>query len=473
VYRLAPVLVALIVAAVVVADVAWAQAGGGSSDYGGGGGGGGSGGGGGGFGGGGGSSGDGDTEGGGWFVVLFVAAFVIFFVASWLKGESDTGPGARLVSGARDLIDRPFSLLRRRRRRGRVQRVELAAAEAGEDDDRFLPERLHVAAEQLFRDVQQAWDARDTARLGTLLGPELLEEWERRLADFSAKGWHSRVEVPGEVRTEYVGLENREGVDEDSAIVLIEATLRAWVDGPGKRTILRKGEPDDTILLSQYWKLGRREDRWILLSIEERAEGDYHLAEPIVSAPWSDTERLRDETVIERAAEDGLPAGFKTADIADLDFEGDARSAALDLSLADSRFAPDVLEAAARQAVEAWSEAVDGEDTALAAVASEPALHELLYLGDQSEKTRVVVRGPRVKKIAIVALDASVDPATMTVDVELGGRRYVQDRDTAGVLSGSKSDATVFGERWTLSLDGPESHPWRITAARSDARALT
>jgi hypothetical protein len=38
--------------------------------------------------------------------------------------------------------------------------------------------------------------------------------------------------------------------------------------------------------------------------------------------------------------------------------------------------------------------------------------------------------------------------------LELGGRCYVQDRDTAAALSGSKSDATAFSERWTLSLDG-------------------
>jgi predicted lipid-binding transport protein (Tim44 family) len=469
--RVAPLLLTLLIGAV-LADLALAQAGGGSSDYGGGGSGGGGGGGGGGFGGGG-SSGDSDTEGGGWFFVILVAAFLIIFVASWLKGESGTGPGARLVSGARDLVDRPLSLVRRRRRGGRVREVELAAVEAGEDDDRFLPARFHTAAEQLFRDVQQAWDARDTARLGTLLGPELLEEWERRLADFSAKRWHSRVEVLGDVRTEYVGLENREGLDQDRAIVLVEAILRAYVETPRKKKILRKGEFDDAIRLSQYWTLGRREDRWILLSIEERAEGDYHLAESIVAAPWSDTARLRDETLVETASENGLPAGFKTADIADLDFDGDARTAALDLSLADSRFAPDVLEAAARQAVEAWAEAVDGEDAALEELTSGPALDELLYQGDRSKKSRVVVRGPRVRRIAIVALDASADPATMTIDVELGGRRYIQDRDTAAVLSGSNDDETVFRERWTLSLDGPESHPWRITAPTNDARAAT
>jgi predicted lipid-binding transport protein (Tim44 family) len=50
----------------------------------------------------------------------------------------------------------------------------------------------------------------------------------------------------------------------------------------------------------------------------------------------------------------------------------------------------------------------------------------------------------------------------MTVDLELGGSRYVEDRDTASVLSGSKERATTFTERWRLALDGPKDAPWRI-----------
>jgi predicted lipid-binding transport protein (Tim44 family) len=53
-------------------------------------------------------------------------------------------------------------------------------------------------------------------------------------------------------------------------------------------------------------------------------------------------------------------------------------------------------------------------------------------------------------------------PATMTVDVELGGRRYVEDRDTAAVVSGAKDSAATFTEHWTLALDGPADAPWRI-----------
>ena len=50
----------------------------------------------------------------------------------------------------------------------------------------------------------------------------------------------------------------------------------------------------------------------------------------------------------------------------------------------------------------------------------------------------------------------------MTVDLELGGRRYREDRDTTTVVEGSKDSATTFTERWTLALDGPDAAPWRI-----------
>ena len=57
----------------------------------------------------------------------------------------------------------------------------------------------------------------------------------------------------------------------------------------------------------------------------------------------------------------------------------------------------------------------------------------------------------------------------MTIDVELAGRRYVEDRDTAAVVAGSQSRAAKFTERWTLALDGPDEQPWRITAVGAPA----
>src|SRR5215207_6697938 len=211
--------------------------------------------------------------------------------------------------------------------------------------------------------------------------------------------------------------------------------------------------------------LARRDGRWMFQSIEQKSEGDHHLDEAIVASPWSDEQRLEDESLTELAVADALPEGFTTADLAQVEFEGDARARALDLSVADARFAPDVLEAAARRAVEAWAGAVDGDDAALEKVASEDAVGALLYERDSSGQTRLVVRGPRVKRIRIAAVQLERVPATMTVAVELGGRRYVEDRDTTTVLSGSKDSATTFTETWTLALDGPADAPWRIVTA--------
>ena len=82
-----------------------------------------------------------------------------------------------------------------------------------------------------------------------------------------------------------------------------------------------------------------------------------------------------------------------------------------------------------------------------------------------------MVRGPGVKRIRVVAVDVQSEPATMTVDVELGGRRYVEDRDTAAVLSGSKDRQTAFAERWTLALAGPDDAPWQLMATGASGAA--
>ena len=53
----------------------------------------------------------------------------------------------------------------------------------------------------------------------------------------------------------------------------------------------------------------------------------------------------------------------------------------------------------------------------------------------------------------------------MAVEADVSGRRYVEDRDTAAVLRGSKDRETTFTERWTMALDGDPEAPWRIAAA--------
>ncbi|HVP03524.1 MAG TPA: TIM44-like domain-containing protein [Solirubrobacteraceae bacterium] len=418
-----------------------AAAGGGSSGFGGGGGGGG------GFSGGGGGGGVyiGGGSGGGILLLILVIAVVGFFlfttVATWL-----------MVRRMRARLDE------------RDRRVRTAAAEAAEDDSAFAADRVTQDAAVMFHAIQGAWDARDERTLATMVGDDLLAEWRLRLADFARKGWHNRVRVISGPQVKYVGLVNREDDADDRVVLHVAAQLEDYVELPGGARMAHTGQSSTVTTLSEYWTLGKRDGRWILISIEQDREGLHNLDAPIVASPWGDEQRLRDAALVEGAVADANGGGsrFATAELVDVDLAADARAQALDLSLVDGRFAPDVLAAAARRAADGWAEAVDGADGPLEAVATPAAVDALLYGGDASHRTRLVVRGPRVEQVQIDALLPTPAPARMTLAVHVRGRRYVEDRDTAAVLSGSKDRETSFTERWTMALDGTDDTPWRL-----------
>jgi predicted lipid-binding transport protein (Tim44 family) len=357
----------------------------------------------------------------------------------------------------------------RRETKKRERTVELAAAEAADENPIFGPQAVRTAASALFADIQSAWSKDDRIALRGLITPELLEEWERRLDDFDRKGWHNIVEPTGEPNVDYVGIARRErGQEElDRVVVRIEAKLRDYVVDRSGRHIRREGRATETVRMREYWTLQRRGEHWVLASIESGAEGDHALKDKIVQTQWADDEALHDEALVEGAVAAQAPAGFKVADLADLQFTGDARAAALDLSLADGRFAPDILEVAARRTVAAWTEAVDGSDAELRKLASLGAIRELLHPGDPSRETRLVVRGAQVQRIRVVGLDAGSEPATMTIEVDLRGRRYIEDRDTTRVVSGSATRMTGFTEHWTMALTDDKDQPWQIVSVQT------
>ena len=221
----------------------------------------------------------------------------------------------------------------------------------------------------------------------------------------------------------------------------------------------------DVSRVCEYWTLGRRDGHWIVVSIEQEREGRHELSEQIIATPWSDTDRLQEQALAEQAADDKPMDGYSVADVATPEFANDARMAALDLSLVDGRFAPDLLAAEVKRAVAAWAGAVDGDRGELGELASPEALSELLHPGDPSGQTRLVVRGPQVRDLRIVALDAQKTPPEMTVELNVHGSRYIEDRDTTAVISGNPQTATLHRERWRLALDGDDAHPWRIVSA--------
>ena len=444
-----------------LASAAFASAGGGSAGFGGGGG--------------GGGGGVGGGSGAGLFIVIQILIRIAFLghglgalvlvglFLLWLM-FTNFGPRMQRWWQAR----KSSGQAARRKVSQRQRRVELAAAEAAEDDPAFAPDNVRTAGAKLFTDIQAAWDAGDRVALRRLVAPELLAEWELRLDDFDRKGWRNRVAPLGEPTVEYVGLTHRGDLANDRVVLRIEARQSDYVVDRFGNHIKRSGRLGEVIRVREFWTLGRRKDgagaNWVLISIEQGAEGEHALNEQIVATPWSDEGSLRDEALVEAAVADAVPEGTKVSEIADLQFEGDARAAALDLSLADGRFSPDLLEIAARRAVAAWAGAVDGDDAALLAIATPAAARELLHPGDPSARTRLVVRGPVVKQIRIAALDAASEPPTMTIEVDLAGRRYLEDRDSTAIVAGSQSRSTNFTEHWTLALDGQAGQPWRITA---------
>ncbi len=437
--RLAQLAAAFVLLLLLAAAQAFAQAGGGSSGFSGGGGGGG---GGGGSSGGGGGSGSGDGGGVSTFLIIGVVLFFTLGVPLLRKRS------------------------RARRRTARDARVSTASAEAAEDDPVFAAAVVKTAAAKLYCDIQQAWSTRDVAALVGMLGPDLLTEWRRRLADFAAKGWVNEVSVLRGPVVEYVGIVNREGSDEDRVTVTVSATLHSVVK-TAEGVIIHRDEDTDKdgdIEVCEYWTLARAADGhgWRLVSIEQEEEGAHHLGAPIVVAPWSDDARMADASLVELATDDAPPPGVDTTELISVAFEGTAREAALDLSLADPRCAPDVLEVAARRAVAAWTEAVDGDDAALLAIADPAAARVLLHPGGDDGRERLVVRGPKLERLAITALHADLEPLRMEVAATLYGSRYLEDRDTAAVLAGSKARATRFTERWTFALDGDADTPWRL-----------
>jgi predicted lipid-binding transport protein (Tim44 family) len=346
----------------------------------------------------------------------------------------------------------------------RERRVELAAAEAADEDPDFDPDRVRAAGAKLFMDIEKAWDAGDRIAMRGLVAPDLLVEWERRLDDFEGRGWRNHVEPIGEPSVEYVGLRRTGDAETDHVVVKIDARVKDYVSDRSGRHLKRSGSMSEITRIREFWTLQKRNGHWILASIEQGGEGKHALDEEIVATAWGDEKAMRDEALIQGAVADQVPEGTTVAEVADLQYDGDAHAAAMDLSLADGRFAPDVLEIAARRAVSAWAQAIDGDNALLDRIATPAAKRELLYAGDTSGAVRMVVRGPVVNRIRIVTLDASAEPPTMTVEVDLTGRRYVENRDTAAVVAGSRTRKTSFTERWTLSLTGDEAQPWRITA---------
>jgi hypothetical protein len=152
---------------------------------------------------------------------------------------------------------------------------------------------------------------------------------------------------------------------------------------------------------------------------------------------------------------------------------GVAEGASLDVSTAvaetmrtagsrDDRLDAGHVTQAARLAVAAWVLAVDGDDTALTAMAQPEAAHWLLH---PVRKNWQVAPGPVVTQIGIWALEADADPPRLRVSFQFTGHRQFAGSAAAGpAAAGPAAEETVFNGLLDLVLHGTGPQPWQLSS---------
>src|SRR5580704_2228271 len=108
---------------------------------------------------------------------------------------------------------------------------------------------------------------------------------------------------------------------------------------------------------------------------------------------------------------------------------------------------------AARLAVAAWVQAVDGDDSALTAMAEQEAAHWLMH---PVRKNWQVAPGPAVTQIRIWELEAGTDPPQLSLTFQFTGHRQFAGR--------AAGEETVFAGLLSLALQGTGPSPWRLVS---------
>ena len=123
----------------------------------------------------------------------------------------------------------PLGIRMQRRRAEAPTRLPRVRSRRAEDEAEAAGLSVHAVradAEEIFREIQGAWDARDEALLSDLVTPQLLGRWE------SARGtredfWAYPVKIDGRVEVEYVGT-GTGPAGAQQVLVRVQTQLDGW-----------------------------------------------------------------------------------------------------------------------------------------------------------------------------------------------------------------------------------------------------
>jgi hypothetical protein len=162
----------------------------------------------------------------------------------------------------------------------------------------------------------------------------------------------------------------------------------------------------------------------------------------------------------------GEMSEFEMVEAAELDVYPDAAAAMTEAG--GGWFGRELAVKAARHALTAWAMAVNGDQTALAAMADPDRLDWLLYPESYHSWRRqwVIAPGPVLTELAITRIETDAESPQLNVKWQFRGRRRWVDAEP-GVVSGAQTpgerdDELAFVGILGLTLSGSDAWPWRL-----------
>jgi hypothetical protein len=200
---------------------------------------------------------------------------------------------------------------------------------------------------------------------------------------------------------------------------------------------------------------GAEGEGWRVVHVESDIEGQHYLTDPLPEE--GSDQQLHDEATISTAVDSAPSADMSVTELTDVD--ASTKGQLLDLSLVDGRYAPDVIAACACEIARAWESATFARDRKQLEPWCTPEAAGQLFAPAPHRVRRVL--DVETRRVQITGLDRDSDPPTVSVTVELHGRRWLAD-DWGITISGSNRRHRDFAEQWTLRLDPSMQCPWRL-----------
>jgi hypothetical protein len=311
------------------------------------------------------------------------------------------------------------------------------------DDPRFEPERLRAAARAVL------------APLEAVSGDdELIPLWRECFGRWLPVGWrrHRLVGVPGgwgaEVvirELEVVTVRNVGPAEPGEAVVRARLRIRRWPRMPLLGAFVRAFPRRSLVVwLTVVAPPG---GDWEYCRADFGPAGEYHLEAETVAEPARDP-ALHDAALHELANDESAAEPGELI----ISTEGEAARRLLDLSLADGRYAPAVVEASVRSLIRAWRQLAIGDEDAYHAFATLSSYEIVEY-------ARHADLPARLRAIDVVALVPSPRPAL-----------FLRIAAVVQIRTGTR-DRNLW---WQLELDDDLEQHWRLVDAyaRPELREL-